>query len=158
MKIVIASDSHGRTDYLKEIEKKEKADYYLHCGDSCDVSEAIYPFVSVKGNCDFHIMNRDLSLKIGKYQFFMTHGHLYYGLSLLYKAKEMNADIVLTGHTHRRDVEIIDGILFINPGSVARPRDGLDKSYVVFEFDENIKIDKEELKKAVKFKDLKEKW
>ena len=156
MKIVVASDSHGRTDYLKKVINKEQADYYLHCGDSCDVSEEIYPFISVRGNCDFYIKERELLLKIGEYKIFMTHGHLYYGLSLLYKAKEIGADIVLTGHTHRRDIEIIDDILFINPGSIARPRDRFEKSYCVLNINEKEKIDKEELLKCVKFIDFKE--
>ena len=57
----------------------------------------------------------------------LTHGHNYnvnYGLmNLSYKAEEENAQIVLYGHTHRYNVDYINNIFFLNPGSVSRPRD-----------------------------------
>ena len=135
IKIVVASDSHGRTDILEEIARCEKADYYLHCGDSQDDEISISPFVSVKGNCDFYIKERERIFQIGSFKVLMEHGHMHYGLSLLYKAKENDANIVLTGHTHVPNSYIMDGILFVNPGSCARPRGGSEKSYAVISFD-----------------------
>lgn len=135
IKIVVASDSHGRTEILEEIVRREKADYYLHCGDSQDDELSISPFVSVKGNCDFYNKERERVFKIGNFKVLMEHGHMHYGLSLLYIAKEVEANIVLTGHTHVPNSCVLDGILFVNPGSCAKPRGGSEKSYAVISFD-----------------------
>ena len=136
IKIVVASDSHGRTDILEDIVRSEKGDFYLHCGDSQDDELSIFPFVSVKGNCDFYNKEREKIFKIGNFKILMEHGHMHYGLSLVYKAKEIGANIVLTGHTHIPNSYIIDDILFVNPGSCARPRGGSEKSYAVISFEE----------------------
>ena len=39
-----------------------------------------------------------------------------------YRAKEEACDVVLFGHTHMPLVTEEDGVLFVNPGSVALPR------------------------------------
>ncbi len=39
-------------------------------------------------------------------------------------AKMADADIVICGHSHRSFVRTINGVLFLNPGSVGRPDDG----------------------------------
>ena len=53
----------------------------------------------------------------------MCHGHKYNVKSSLlpitYKGKEVGADIVLFGHTHRAYLDEIDGMTIMNPGSVS---------------------------------------
>lgn len=44
---------------------------------------------------------------------------------LRYRALELEADIALFGHTHVSQIEYIDGIWFINPGSPTLPRNGV---------------------------------
>ena len=39
-------------------------------------------------------------------------------MNLKYKAEEVNADIVCFGHSHVLGAEVIDGRLFLNPGSI----------------------------------------
>lgn len=59
--------------------------------------------------------------------FFITHGHLYNIkmtlMNLAYKSEEAEADIICFGHSHAAGSELIEGKLFINPGSIRQPRD-----------------------------------
>jgi len=148
MKIVLASDSHSKSEYLKKIALIEKADYYFCLGDSCDDAYAIEPFISVKGNCDFYPYEKELKLKVGGFVFYLTHGHLESELGLFYKAKENEVDIVCTGHTHVPHQYKKENILFLNPGSIARPRGGSNKSYMVLTYNPNCK--KEDIQVSIK--------
>ena len=53
------------------------------------------------------------------------------------KAKEINADIVLYGHTHESKIDYINGIWYINPGSPSMPRDGFS-SYATIEINREV--------------------
>lgn len=136
-RLVVASDSHGRCDLLKLIAEKEKADYYFLCGDSEAEEALIYPFTSVKGNMDYYNYPLIIISNIGKYKILMTHGHVLSEITLKYKVKEENINIVLLGHTHNVFNEIIDGCLYLNPGSVSRPRGLGTRGYMVLELDED---------------------
>jgi uncharacterized protein len=144
-KILIVSDSHGSTELLEGIEKLhgQDADLMIHCGDSelAEDDAAIKSFRSVSGNCDFlgnfpdddtHVIN---GVKI-----FVTHGHLYSVKTtlgnLFYKAKELQADIVCFGHSHILGAEMVDDVLFINPGSIRLPRARKERTYVILELKE----------------------
>jgi putative phosphoesterase len=39
-------------------------------------------------------------------------------------AASSNADIIVFGHTHKPYVKNVDGVLFVNVGSVGKPKDG----------------------------------
>jgi putative phosphoesterase len=43
---------------------------------------------------------------------------------LIEKAKSVKADLVLYGHTHVSKTEYVDGIYFVNPGSLSRAVEG----------------------------------
>lgn len=50
------------------------------------------------------------------------------------ESKDINADVVFIGHTHLPMVREVNGITYINPGSVGQPRDGIPlASYAVWE-------------------------
>ena len=54
------------------------------------------------------------------------------------EARSHNCDGVMFGHTHKPVLEMVDGILAINPGSLSYPRQrGKRPSYVVLEADED---------------------
>ncbi len=53
---------------------------------------------------------------------------------LRYLAEESRADVIVTGHSHVPMVRECVGTVFINPGSVGRPRDGADASYALLDF------------------------
>ena len=110
---------------------------YLHYATDVEVK-------SVKGNCDLYIRNEsyELTFNANGKKIFLCHGHYYdvkYGLnSLLNMAKRNNIDIVVFGHTHIPLYEVIDNIIFINPGSTTYPRGGSEKSFGILIIEENI--------------------
>lgn len=149
MKVLIVSDSHKYDANLAKILREEKPiDLLIHCGDAegteANIKEMCEcPLYIVRGNNDFFSnLERDLEFKVDKYKVFLTHGHNYrvsMGVEMLLdEAKIRNADIVIFGHTHKPLVEIIDGIVVINPGSISFPRqEGKIPTYVMMDIDEN---------------------
>lgn len=135
MRIAVVSDTHGQEYYMKKvIEKITDADMMIHLGDNSDDADYIGRFfkgrvLKVRGNCDF-ISTAPLELIeiIENKKVFISHGHKYgvkYGMGMFCdRAEEINADIALFGHTHESLCDYKRGIWFINPGSVAFPRDG----------------------------------
>ena len=69
------------------------------------------------------------------HRFFLCHGHhcaLHNGYSaLVAAAKNLEAKAVLFGHTHVPCFENNSDILFINPGSVGRPRSRIGATFAV---------------------------
>ncbi|WP_102345357.1 metallophosphoesterase family protein [Bacillus sp. Marseille-P3661] len=147
MKVLIVSDSHGLNKELDIIINRHsnEVDAMIHCGDSerdAD-SQEMLNFITVRGNCDFD-ENYPLEQvkEIKNVSFYITHGHLYnVKLSLLnlkYRAEEVGASVVCFGHSHIAGAELIDGILFINPGSIRLPRLRNEKTYAIIEIDETL--------------------
>lgn len=133
MKIAVVSDTHRMNRYI-DIAKKyiEDADVLIHLGDNVDdVEELSKGFkgtvYAVRGNCDYtdKYPSEQLIELEGK-RIFITHGHLYGVKSTLnniyYRAKELEANIVLFGHTHENLIIEEDSIKFMNPGSISLPR------------------------------------
>jgi uncharacterized protein len=145
-KILIVSDSHGWTDELQSIKDKHSAevDVMIHCGDSELMADdpAIAGFVTVRGNCDnAQKYPEDAEVDVAGRKVFVTHGHLYNVksslMNLSYRAKEFHANIVCFGHSHLLGLEMIDGVLFINPGSIRLPRGRRERTYVILELKED---------------------
>lgn len=146
MKVLVVSDSHGLTAELESLIEKHQQDVelFIHCGDSeLEIDHpAIKKFITVKGNCDFgQPFPDEIAQEIGKRTIFITHGHHYSVKSnlmrLSYKAEEVSADIVCFGHSHQLGAEMINGILFINPGSIRLPRGRSERTYVILDILEN---------------------
>lgn len=136
MRILVISDSHGRVSEIeKAIEKQKEAKNVFFLGDCVrDVEDLpfIYPdrnFYIVSGNCDYASMYKsaDTVTLAGK-KIFFTHGHTYSVKSgiggLIAKAKSEDIDLVLYGHTHISKTEYVDGVHFVNPGSLCSGREG----------------------------------
>lgn len=153
MKILIVSDTHGRNEgYLELLEKSEKMDMVIHCGD-VEGSEYLISqaagcqTVIVQGNNDFFSdLPKEMIVKIGKYKALVTHGHSYYvnmGYQhLVREAKRRKTDMVIYGHTHRPVIAEEDGVLVLNPGSLSYPRQEDRKySYIVMEVNENAEVE-----------------
>ncbi|NMM63237.1 metallophosphoesterase [Clostridium sp. P21] len=137
MVIGVISDTHRYVWVIENaIKKLENVDVLIHLGDNVqDVTEIKKYYkgeiINVKGNCDFSVdVPGEKMQVIGGKKVFITHGHRYdvkYDLSRIrYKAMEMEADIVLFGHTHVSKIAYEDGIWFVNPGSPGVPRDGFN--------------------------------
>lgn len=83
------------------------------------------PIEEVCGNVDADSGDIARVIEYGGVRVFMTHGHRYRakdGTALLvYAALEEECAVALYGHTHVPQIERIDGILLVNPGSLGRP-------------------------------------
>ncbi|MBE7087117.1 MAG: metallophosphoesterase [Clostridiales bacterium] len=121
----IISDTHGRfslTDDLLRVVKE--SDYVIHLGDGVNDLVLLPKEVKDKtffvyGNCDGG--GKDKILDVDGYKILLTHGHNHGVktglLRLLNYAKESGVNAVFYGHTHIPDVQTVDGITLINPGS-----------------------------------------
>lgn len=150
MRIGVVSDSHSNLYMLdKAIVAMGKIDVLWHLGDH--YSDIMKVNGKYNHNVDYIAGNNDYAgnvksekiIEIGGKRFFLCHGHKYnvnFGLmSLGYKAEEENVNVVLYGHTHAYNEEYIGKILFLNPGSVSRPRDK-NASFAIINIDDNGKI------------------
>ncbi len=161
MKYLIASDIHGSAYYCEKLLnrfKEEKADRLLLLGDLLyhgprnDLPEGYAPkkviellnaykdsIICVRGNCeaevdqmvlDFPVMAESCMLSEGKALIMATHGHIY---NLSNQPKLKKGDILLHGHTHVPANVETETFRYLNPGSVAIPKDGSVHSYMTFE-------------------------
>ena len=137
MRFIICGDNHGKIEPLVKLkENYPEAKAFLHCGDICLRPEEVEGFTVVNGNSDIYDdFPENLVITIGDFKIFMTHGDkLKFGNrieSLAKKAKELDCQIACFGHTHVYQVEKMDGVLCINPGSLFYNRDGSAPSYAV---------------------------
>ena len=137
MLIGLISDTHI-PDRAKEIPEKvfeafSEVDLIMHAGDLTstkvmDDLEQIAPVMAIQGNMD-RARGIDLpaakvieaeGLKIG-----IVHGEVYPRADtqqLVYLAKELDVDILVSGHSHQPKIEQTDGVLLLNPGSPIVPR------------------------------------
>lgn len=148
MRIGLLSDSHGDLyNAKKAISSMGSVDMLVHLGDYCRDAEALSKqldreIIYVRGNCDFSsAAESDKIIDVSGKRLLLTHGHNYNVkgdyIDLYFKALESGVDAVLFGHTHMADVFEKNCILFINPGSVSRPRDGI-KTYAVVTIDKGL--------------------
>lgn len=154
MLIGVVSDTHRHTWILDRVmEKFVGIDLLVHLGDNTqdvkDISE-LYKgeIINVKGNCDYsNIIPLEIIEEIEGNKFFITHGHNYdvkNGLSRLkYKAMELNAKVVLFGHTHISQIIYEEGIWFINPGSPVLAKDGFNSVALIH-------VDKDRINASIK--------
>lgn len=141
MKIAIISDSHGNKKAIDDLMSRGGFDYLFFLGDGLsDLGGYAYldNVFMVSGNCDFFSSEpNEKVFELEKHKFWITHGNKYgvkYSLeSLVSRAKEVGARVVCFGHTHKVFMEEIDGILFINPGSLKKS-DGVS-SGIMLEID-----------------------
>lgn len=155
MKIGIISDTHGNKQCMDEaISYLMDCDLIIHAGDNFSDSKYIHSvtkigMMAVKGNCDFDNVEDELIFDIEDKNIFLCHGDKYgvkYELEQLEeKAKEVEANIVIFGHTHTPLCIEKDNILYINPGSVSIPRNVNYKSMAILYID-NDNISVEEIK------------
>ena len=153
MKILVVSDTHGRDRELETtVEREAPFDRLIHCGDVEGREifiEALAdcPCCIVAGNNDFFCdLPREQEITIGGKKALVTHGH-YYGVSIdlsgiADEARSRGCEIAFFGHTHKPVVAQKNGVLVINPGSLAYPRQsGRKSSYVILNTDIRGNID-----------------
>ena len=134
MRILVLSDSHGCVDPMEQCVERVQPQVILHLGDcvrDAQRLEELYPdipLLGVPGNCDYGGLDQPERLtELGGVRILMMHGHTRHvksgPMAAIYAARECGADILLFGHTHRR--ELVRGVgtaaTVFNPGSL---RDG----------------------------------
>ena len=133
----ILSDNHG--DWPPHIaESLAGVDAIIHAGDIGPYKlvldmEAIAPSTAVLGNTDGDMpINESAVVMLDGKKFFVQHIVDPHRLqaSLRERLKSIEPDVVVFGHTHEPYCETIGGILFLNPGSVTRPRGGHRSSLI----------------------------
>lgn len=148
MKVLIVSDTHGHDENLERAVMMETPfDMLVHCGDVEGREifiEALVdcPCCIVSGNNDFFSdLPREEIIDLAGKKILVTHGHTY-GVSggtdgIVEAARARGCEAVMFGHTHYPEIEMQEGILVINPGSLTFPRQrGRKFSYAVMEAEE----------------------
>ena len=161
MKLMIASDIHGSAYYTRKLLEKmeeEQADKLLLLGDILyhgprnDFPQEYCPkevfpalnavkdkILCIQGNCDsevdqmvleFPIMVKNMVIEADGVTIFATHGHEY-NIDCLPPLSK--GTVMVYGHFHVQMCEEKDGIIVMNPGSVALPKDGSFSGYMIAE-------------------------
>ena len=159
MKIIIASDIHGRISRMKrlaEIFDSYNPDKIILCGDYAyngprngvpadyDPMGVIHilnnyadRIIGVKGNCDSRVDEMLLHFSLLDYQRISLDGlflELYHGDDFsLPLVERIPGDLLISGHTHIPVLKKEGDCLAINPGSISFPKGGSDPSFVILE-------------------------
>lgn len=161
MKLMFASDIHGSSsdcEIIKELFLIENADKLVLCGDILyhgprnDLPKSYNPkkvieilnsisedIIAVRGNCDsevdqmvldFPMMETYAVIYDGTIRIYITHGHIYNCDNPL---NFKDNDVLIHGHTHVLKAEKVKNFYFLNPGSVAIPKENNEKTYMIYE-------------------------
>ena len=147
MQFLVFSDSHGDTNRMALVLRRNpdiKSVIFLGDGmGDLEVLARLYPthsFRAVRGNCDGLMLDypiEDVFTLYGK-TVFLCHGHTL-GVkggvgAAVERAKEVGADVLLFGHTHRpiEEYRSEQELYICNPGSISRPVAG-DPSFAILD-------------------------
>ena len=159
MKYLIASDIHGSIDSAERIIEKfleNKCDKIILLGDILyhgprnDLPRYYEPkqvitllnqyqdkIIAVKGNCDaevdqmvlsFKIKNEHI-IKVNNKKVLLTHGHHVNDQNPTKK----KVDYVFHGHTHIIRSDEVEGITYVNIGSITIPKENSKRCYGILE-------------------------
>ncbi len=132
MKILVFSDSHGRTMRMLDCIEEEQPDMLFHLGDvvrdTVDL-RSVYPeipLVNVCGNNDWRSEAPEEQIVTAQgLRFFLAHGHRHSVRRttdrIAAAARQNRCQVALFGHTHESLVEHNGGVLVANPGSITMP-------------------------------------
>lgn len=156
MLIGLISDTHipdrARIIPQNVLDAFKDVDLIIHAGDLTiqaviDELEEIAPVVAIQGNMD-RVAGLELpkartidveGVKIG-----VAHGEVYPRADtqqLLYLAKQLDVDILVTGHSHQPKIEQVEDVLLLNPGSPIVPRLA-DRTVMLLEInDKNVDVE-----------------
>lgn len=122
----VVSDTHGLLR-PEAVERLEGVDLIVHAGDVGNPAilehlRRIAPVRAVRGNTDRGLWAAGLP----RYEIFEFGGRTFY---VVHDILEMDLDpraagvaVVISGHTHRPSIQIADGVLYLNPGSIGPRR------------------------------------
>jgi len=151
MKIGVVSDTHvSRIDQLptRLIDSLKEVDLIVHLGDYTgrellDGLRRLGDFRGVFGNMDTSAVRAELPEKevmdVNGKRLGLIHGWgAPWGIHKKIKDRFKGVDAVLYGHTHMAKNELVDGILFFNPGSATGRFPALRKTYGILVIEESL--------------------
>ena len=152
MLIGLISDTHipDRNNIIpdKVFNAFKNVDLILHAGDITNNNvikelEKIAPVKAIKGNMDRLNLPEHLVITVKNKKIGLIHGQVYPRgdtQQLYYIAKELDVDILISGHSHQPLMEQVKDVLLLNPGSPTVPRLA-DRTVMILEITEDINVD-----------------
>ncbi|GMA52327.1 phosphoesterase [Alicyclobacillus contaminans] len=146
-RLCIVSDSHRqRHELLSAVKSVPRLTAILHAGDEVEDARWLaqrvdWPIYAVAGNWDVATEEFPQERIIDGFgpRIFLTHGHRWKvkeGIQhIAHRANECQADIVVFGHTHTAVSVLMDGLLIVNPGSLAAPRGRRERTFAVLDIE-----------------------
>ncbi len=137
MKILVCSDSHGSVSNLCSAVERERPDLVFHLGDTVRDGYNLHlacpdlRIEQVAGNCDYRGQAPlEKTLVLEGCRIVLCHGHEYYVKQgyryLAQRGRELQADMILCGHTHRPYRDTYGSLQVCNPGAIGA---GPDPTY-----------------------------
>jgi uncharacterized protein len=149
----VLSDSHvndSKSLPKKAVDLLEGTDIIVHTGDYTGIGlvndlKRLGEFQGVHGNMDPQNIKEELPasriLELNGFRIGVTHpseGGSPFGIEKRIKSKFENVDAIVFGHTHRPKNEVIEGILFFNPGSISGRSPEIEKTFGILKIDTEI--------------------
>ena len=138
MDLLVVSDTHGKEERLSDLLLRAHADGLLFLGDGLRdlsvVPDTLFSF-AVRGNCEAEVDGMVLDFPVsadyglvfdGERALYLSHGHR--------EVPKMPAgSYYFTGHTHIPHDYVEGGVRFLNPGSVAIPKNQTPHGAILYE-------------------------
>ena len=141
MKIGVISDTHGLLRPEAE-QRLAGVAHIIHAGDIgrpeiITSLSRVAPVIAIKGNVD----TADWAARYPDTRTVKLGGRVIYVLHDVNELKldpvSSGIDVVISGHSHRPDIETVDGVLYVNPGSAGPRRFSLPITLAILELTES---------------------
>lgn len=151
MRIGVLSDTHSRDLPHQMVEDFKKTDLIIHAGDFCSLKvleelRTITKVAAVHGNMDDKALRKELPrsqvIQCGSHAIGIFHGegHPDQLVGLMHQEfSGKKIDVIVFGHSHHPMNELMNGILFFNPGSPTDTVFAPYRSYGIIELNGTIK-------------------
>jgi putative phosphoesterase len=141
-RVGVVSDTHGFFDPKLALLLRG-ARLILHAGDICGVEvleqlSTLAPVQAIYGNCDADPLTAQLPPwrieQIGAFRVLVLHdlgGPTRPRQPAQKLIEQVRPTVVVSGHSHQSNLEVVDGVFFVNPGSAGKKRFKLIRSAAV---------------------------
>jgi putative phosphoesterase len=131
MKVGIVSDTHRNKELLSTVvtwmEKNQRIAMLYHLGDDyndvTELSDRYLEITQIPGIYDPKYLDGSLPATL-------TETVMGLRILLIHSIEKdmtpqmkQNSDIILHGHTHKPEMKLVDGLLYMNPGHLKSPKD-----------------------------------
>lgn len=125
-KLIILGDLFNYGFYSNDLKNNDIINLLQKCKDK---------LILIRGNCDYYyeelgLCAHDLiTIPLNNHNVTLTHGNRYSKGFL----PEYHGDIFMQGHTHVPTLLKENNIVYVNPGSIGKTRNGSCASYAIFD-------------------------